>query len=296
MTQTSHPRTALPAADRLDDLRERQWCAGTPGGLLVLRHAEAWDILRDRRFGPAGRPALPPLPAARLEWLLRHRLPALLAALPPAADLAAEVVGAGPVDVAARFAEPYGARLVAVAPVDQDRVAAAGTAWAEEGDCGADLAEDAAPAVFLGYAVPRLLARAVAAFAEHPGQWNLLAERPELAASAVDELLRRWPPVPRTTRAPRYAVDYRGVCIPGGTPVTVVAAVAGRDPRAYADPDGFDIARPRHRPEVALGGPPYSRLALPILRAAAGAALVALATRAHPPRPAGDGDHDLPAR
>lgn len=36
------------------EAREASWYAEVPHGYMVLRHAEAWDILRDRRFVPGG--------------------------------------------------------------------------------------------------------------------------------------------------------------------------------------------------------------------------------------------------
>ena len=44
----------------------------------------------------------------------------------------------------------------------------------------------------------------------------------------------------------RYALHDRtchGVTIPAGSPVLVVTGAANRDPRAYDDPDRFDIGR-----------------------------------------------------
>src|SRR5215469_16868711 len=44
------------------------------------------------------------------------------------------------------------------------------------------------------------LAHALRLFAEHPGQWALLAKRPELISPAVGEVLRFEPPIPFTAR------------------------------------------------------------------------------------------------
>jgi cytochrome P450 len=91
--------------------------------------------------------------------------------------------------------------------------------------------------------VTKLVGNAAMTFAEHPDQLDRFRADPTLAASAVEEVLR-W-------RAPsqyqgRYALadwERHGVTIPAGSPVLIVTGAANRDPRAYDDPDRFDIAR-----------------------------------------------------
>jgi cytochrome P450 len=91
--------------------------------------------------------------------------------------------------------------------------------------------------------VTKLVGNAVVAFAEHPDQRTRLQEDPSLAGSAVEEVLR-W-------RAPsqyqgRFAVQdrvFHGRTIPAGSPVLIVTGAANRDPRAYDEPDRFDISR-----------------------------------------------------
>jgi cytochrome P450 len=89
------------------------------------------------------------------------------------------------------------------------------------------------------------LAHAVRLFAEHPDQWRLLAERPDLAPAAVEEVLRYEPITPFTARIAEEDVEYRGVTFPAGTVVMVAAFTGNRDPRAYPLPDTFDITAPR---------------------------------------------------
>ena len=55
------------------------------------------------------------------------------------------------------------------------------------------------------------LAHGLRVFAEHPDQWELLAERPELAPAAVEELLRYEPITPFTARLLHEDVEYRGM-------------------------------------------------------------------------------------
>jgi cytochrome P450 len=89
----------------------------------------------------------------------------------------------------------------------------------------------------------KLVANAVMTLAEHPGELARLRADWSLAPAAVEEALR-W-------RAPsqyqgRFAVADRtlhGRTIPAGSPVLIVTGAANRDPRAYDDPDRFDITR-----------------------------------------------------
>jgi cytochrome P450 len=91
--------------------------------------------------------------------------------------------------------------------------------------------------------VTKLVGNGVMTFAEHPEQLARLQADPSLAPSAVEEVLR-W-------RAPsqyqgRYALrdrEWHGVTIPAGSPLLIVTGAANRDPRAYDDPDRFDVTR-----------------------------------------------------
>ncbi len=73
------------------------------------------------------------------------------------------------------------------------------------------------------------LAHAVRLFAARPDQWRLLAERPELASQAVDEVLRFEPITPFTARIMVEDVEYRDVTFPEGTVVMVCAFTGNRD-------------------------------------------------------------------
>ncbi len=92
------------------------------------------------------------------------------------------------------------------------------------------------------------LAQGVRLFAEHPEQWRLLAERPELVPRAVEEVLRFEPITPFTARILVEDVEYRGVTFPVDTVVMVCAFTGNRDLDAGAvDPEAFDIAADRDR-------------------------------------------------
>jgi cytochrome P450 len=73
------------------------------------------------------------------------------------------------------------------------------------------------------------LAHALRLFAEHPDQWALLAEHPELAAQAVEEALRFEPITPFTARIVTEELTFRDVTFPAGTIVMVCAFTGNRD-------------------------------------------------------------------
>ncbi len=73
------------------------------------------------------------------------------------------------------------------------------------------------------------MAHAIRLLAENPQQWQLLAERPELAGAAVEEALRYEPITPFTARILTEEVVYRDVTFPQDTVVMVCAFTANRD-------------------------------------------------------------------
>jgi cytochrome P450 len=103
------------------------------------------------------------------------------------------------------------------------------------------------------------LAHTVRLLAEHPDQWQLLGERPELAAQAVEEALRFEPITPFTARILVEELTFRDVTFPAGTIVMVCAFTGNRDlpggaDGAGGDPDVFDIAAERDRARVLTFG------------------------------------------
>jgi cytochrome P450 len=91
------------------------------------------------------------------------------------------------------------------------------------------------------------LSHAVRLLAQHPDQWALLRERPELAGAAVEESLRYEPVTPFTARITVEDVEYRDVSFPVGTVLMVSAWHANRDIEGEGDADRFDIAAERGR-------------------------------------------------
>lgn len=88
---------------------------------------------------------------------------------------------------------------------------------------------------------------------DHPDQWALLGRHPELAANAVDELIRHSPMTFVTLRVAVADVEVSGVVIPSGTIVVVNTGAANRDPAVYDDPDRLDIQRQGAPPPQTFG-------------------------------------------
>lgn len=85
------------------------------------------------------------------------------------------------------------------------------------------------------------LAHGLRLLAQHPGQWALLGERPELAAQAVQEIVRYEPITPFTARILREDLEVRDVLFPAGTILMIAAVTANRD--AVSNGERFDITR-----------------------------------------------------
>ena len=88
------------------------------------------------------------------------------------------------------------------------------------------------------------LAHGLRVFAEHPDQWELLAERPELAPAAVEELLRFEPITPFTARLLHEEVEYRDVTFPADS-IVMVCSFAGNRDGVDGDSEAFDISADR---------------------------------------------------
>lgn len=89
-----------------------------------------------------------------------------------------------------------------------------------------------------------LICNGTLALLRHPDQWGVLAADPEgMARLATEECLRFDPPVKSTQRIAVAAVERHGKTINPGDRIRWIMAAANRDPRAFQDPDRFDITR-----------------------------------------------------
>jgi cytochrome P450 len=123
------------------------------------------------------------------------------------------------------------------------------------------------------------LACAVALFTEHPDQWAMLAERPELARRAVEETMRFLGAVRGTVRIAGEDVEYRDVLFPAGTFVATSLASANFDDAAFETPESFDITKERDTPQMTFGSGIHFCLGASLARAELAEALPLLARR-----------------
>jgi cytochrome P450 len=97
------------------------------------------------------------------------------------------------------------------------------------------------------------LGLAMQLFVEHPDQCALLAERPELAGNAVEELIRWNPTVMWATRRATEPLELHEMQIPEGTTIHLLSYPANTDPLAVGESATFDITAERP-PHFGFGG------------------------------------------
>lgn len=131
------------------------------------------------------------------------------------------------------------------------------------------------------------VAASVQVLCEHPEQWDLLKERPELAMPAVEETMRHSPIAGGTLRLVVEDAELDGYLFPAGTMVLVNTAAANRDPAVYDDPDRVDITREGAPPILTFGGGVHYCLGANLARREIAEALNVLAGRLLNPRIAG---------
>jgi cytochrome P450 len=121
--------------------------------------------------------------------------------------------------------------------------------------------------LFAGYDTTRnQLGLALAKFCEHPEQWKLLAEQPELAPKAVDEVMRLVGAVSGVPRLALEDLDIDGWAIPAGTLLFLSVASANRDETVFDDALEFDITAERES-QLTFGGGPHYCLGVHLARA-----------------------------
>ncbi len=97
-----------------------------------------------------------------------------------------------------------------------------------------------------------VIAHGLRALCDHPDQWELLAERPDVAPTAVEELLRWVTPLNNFFRTAAVDTQVGGQAIAAGDRVILLYPSANRDEAVFADPFRFDVTRnPNHH--VAFG-------------------------------------------
>jgi cytochrome P450 len=189
----------------------------------------------------------------------------------------------------------------------------------EAGLTAAELRDSLVLLIFGGFDTTRnQLGLAMQAFLDHPGQWRLLAERPELGPAAVEEVMRIRPTTTWVTREATADFTFDGLEIRAGTTIHLFCESAGTDPGNAGDPGprdvgsgdvepvdvgsgdvgsgdvgsggavaGFDITAGERRPHFGFGGGIHYCLGHYVARTDMCEALTVLARRLREPRPGG---------
>jgi cytochrome P450 len=88
-----------------------------------------------------------------------------------------------------------------------------------------------------------LLGNGLLALLRHPDQLEQWRQRPELAATAVEELLRWDSPVQLNMRVALEPAEVRGEPVNVGERIVVLQGAANHDPARFPDPETLDLAR-----------------------------------------------------
>ncbi len=125
------------------------------------------------------------------------------------------------------------------------------------------------------------LAHMIRLFAEHPEQWQLLRERPELVPAAVEESMRYEPILPFTARILLEDTVYDEIELPAGSAVMLSLFSANRDIETdEGDPNTFDITASRGSVKpITLGVGPHFCMGASLARAELEEALTQLSER-----------------
>jgi cytochrome P450 len=124
------------------------------------------------------------------------------------------------------------------------------------------------------------LGLALALFAEHPDQWELLRNDPSLAPRAVEEVMRYNGAVGGTIRFASEDIEYNGVLFPKGTFMSTSMATGNFDAAVFPEPNTFNILRPPvGQPHLSLGAGIHYCLGASLARAELQEAFTVLADR-----------------
>ncbi len=131
------------------------------------------------------------------------------------------------------------------------------------------------------------VAASIDVLCDHPEQWELLRDNPDLALPAVDETMRHSPIAGATMRITMDDVELADVVIPAGTMILANTAAANRDPAIYDDANRFDITRQGVPPILTFGAGVHYCLGANLARVEIAEALKAVTRRFSNPRRTG---------
>ena len=125
----------------------------------------------------------------------------------------------------------------------------------------------------------------------HASQLHRLRTQPALIPTAIEEMLRYDGPIQLNNRRLTAPITLGGTTLPEGAFVTLGIGAANRDPRQFADPEGFDVARKPNR-HVAFGHGDHACAGMNVARMEARIAFARLLARFRKLEPAGAPQRD----
>jgi len=123
-----------------------------------------------------------------------------------------------------------------------------------------------------------LIGNGMLALLRHPDQYAALVRRLDLAASAVEEVLRYDGPALAMTRIAQTDMVFHDRTIRAGDRIFAMLGAANRDPRRFDDPERLDVARQDNR-HIGFGYGIHFCLGAPLARLEGRLALRALMRR-----------------
>jgi cytochrome P450 len=119
--------------------------------------------------------------------------------------------------------------------------------------------------VALSQTIPCMLGNAWFALMQHPRQWSLLHQQPELTEQAIEELLRYAGLVRTLSRTAAANIDLNGSFIRKGERIILRIIAANHDPERFSYPNQVDVTR-RDGGHLTLGAGPHSCVAAGLIR------------------------------
>jgi hypothetical protein len=110
-----------------------------------------------------------------------------------------------------------------------------------------------------------LIASGFLSLLRDPASLEQLRDHPEIAGTAVEELLRFESPVQHTARIAPEDMQLGGKTIKKGSRVVAVLAAANRDPVRFSEPDRLNLTRPENR-HLAFGWAAHYCFGAPLAR------------------------------
>jgi cytochrome P450 len=136
--------------------------------------------------------------------------------------------------------------------------------------------------VALSQTLPCILGNGWLALMQHPRQWRLLQQQPELMEQAIEELLRFTGLARTLTRTATADIDLNGTLIRKGDRVILRLIAGNHDPERFAAPHQVDVTR-RGGGHFTMGTGPHACVAASLNRMAATVITGPLVQRFAPP-------------